>query len=271
MIAIITDSSSNITQQEAAQLGITVMPLTIIFGDKEYRDGIDIDSNKFYDMLIKSKEFPHTSQLSEAQIEEAVESALKRFDSVLIMPIAAALSGSHERCARIAAKYNNVHVYDTRCTTVMLKILVMEAVKNADKSVQEVIKILDGLRPKIKLWAALDTLEYLGKGGRMSKTVATLGTVLKIKPVITINMEGEVELISKQVGMSKGISHIAKLVDIKKIDYSRPVFSIYTMNDENSLTLIEKIGIKCSDKDNICPVIGTHIGPNAAGIVYVEK
>lgn len=271
MVAIITDSSSNITQSEAAELGVTVMPLTIIFGTTEFRDGIDIDCGEFYKRLTEGKEFPHTAQLTEAQIEDAVRAALEKADEVLIMPISSALSGSFERCAGVARRYENVFAYDTKCTTVMLKMMVLEAVANREKPVREIIKILDSLRPKIKLFAALDTLEYLGKGGRISKAAATLGSALKIKPVITLNIKGEVELVSRQFGISKGISNVAGRVDKDKIDYSKPVYFIYTMDDENCLALIAKSGIKFDEKANICPVIGTHIGPYAAGIVYAEK
>lgn len=271
MLKIITDSSSNITQDEAEKLGITLLPLTISFGSEEFRDGVDIETHQFYEKLLASKEFPHTSQLTETQVEEAVKTALKTHDGVLIIAIASALSGSYERCAAVAKKYDNVVAYDSKCTTVMQKMLVMEALKHTDKSAAEVVKILDELRPKIKLFAALDTLEYLEKGGRLSKTSAFLGSLLNIKPVITINAEGKIELVAKQLGINKSISYIASKTDAGKIDRTRPVYLIYTMDDKNARALIEKLGTECSETANVCPVIGTHIGPCAAGFVYAEK
>lgn len=271
MIAIITDSSSNITQSEARELGITVLPLTIVFGMEEYLDGIDIDSAEFYKKLTIGKDFPHTAQLTEEQVEKAVVEARRGADEVLILPISSALSGSYDRCVKIAEKYEGVYAYDGKCTTVMLKMLTLIAVKNADKPAKEVIKILSEYRPKIKLYAALNTLEYLGKGGRISKTVATLGNVLKIKPVVTVNDDGEVELISKQFGMNKSLAYIADQVKKDKIDYDEPIIVIYSMTQENSDRLIEKIGVKYSEMSEICAVIATHIGPHAAGFVYVNK
>lgn len=271
MIAIITDSSSNITQAEARELGITVLPLTIVFGMNEYRDGIDIDSAEFYRKLTTEKDFPHTAQLTEEQIEKAVNAAKANADEVLILPIASALSGSYDRCIKIAQKHDNVYVYDCKCTTVMLKMLTLIAVKNAQKSAKEVMQILAEYRPRIKLYAALNTLEYLGKGGRISKATATLGNVLKIKPVVTVNGKGEIELVSKQFGINKGISYIADQVKKDEIDYNEPVIAIYSMTQENSNKLIEKTGAKCSEVSEICAVIATHIGPHAAGFVYVKK
>lgn len=164
MIKIITDSSSNITQQEAENLGITVMPLTIIFGNEEFRDGIDIDSDAFYKKMSATKEFPHTAQLTEEQIEDAVKDALTKADEVLIMPLASVLSGSYERCKAVADRYENVYAYDTKSTSVMLKMMVLEALQNAEKPAKEVIEILENFRPKLKLYAALNTLDNLRKG-----------------------------------------------------------------------------------------------------------
>lgn len=271
MIAVITDSSSNITVSEAEREGIILMPLTIIFGDREYRDGVDIDCCEFYKKLISGNEFPHTAQLTETQIETAIKEALAKADEVIILPISSALSGSCDRCFKVAERFENVYVYDSKCTTVMLGILAREAVANREKSAAEVIEILKALRPKIKLWAALDTLEYLGKGGRISRTAARLGQALKIKPVVTVNDAGEVALVSKQFGISKSLNFIADAVKKGVPDPERPIVFIYTMDPVNCNSLIEKTGLKCDEKSNICPVIGTHIGPYAAGVVYVEK
>lgn len=274
MIRIITDSSSNITQEEAKTLGVTVMPLTIMFGTEEYRDGVDITFEEFYEKMAASKEFPHTSQLTEKQVEDAVNAVLETADAgdeILIMPIALALSGSYLQCKKVAERYKNVYAYETKCTTVMLKLMIWEALQNKQKSAQEVMRILDELRPKLKIYAVLDTLENLGKGGRLPKAVALIGSVLKIKPVITFSLDGKVELVSKQFGINKGIAYINSVIRKENIDYSKPVYLIYTGDDKNSETLIQKLGIKYSEKSNICPVIGAHNGANAAGIVYAEK
>lgn len=271
MVSIITDSSSNISMEEGLKAGVTVMPLTIIFGNEEYRDGVDINCKDFYEKLVSGKDFPHTAQLGEQQIEEAVKEALTKGDEALILPISSALSGSYERCVKVAEKYKNVYVYDTKCTTVMLKMLVEEACRYRELRAAEIMEKLNLLRPKIKLYALPYTLEYLGKGGRISKAEAKLGEIFKIKPVITINSKGKVELVSKQFGFNKSINYIAGLVKKEKIDFTRPVYLLYSMNDQNSLALAEKTGAIYSEKTDICPVIGTHIGPYAAGIVFAEK
>ena len=271
MIAIVTDSSSNITQREAEQLGVAVMPLTIIFGSDEYRDGVDIDEAEFYRKLTTEKSFPHTSQLTEQQIEQAVADALTRADEVLLMPISSALSGSYERCVAVAEKYDNVYAYDGKATTIMLKMLVLKAVQNVDKPATEVIRILNDYRKRIKLFAALDTLEYLAKGGRISRATAAIGNVLKIKPVIIINAKGEVEVVSKQHGIIKGMNYIVDQFSRDDVDYGEPLVILYAMTQENSDKLVTKLGIGEHQASEICPVIGAHVGPRLAGVVYVTK
>ncbi len=273
MVKIITDSSANISQEEAARLGVTVLPLTIIFGGKQYRDGIDIKEDEFYKMLVSEKEFPHTAQISEEQLEEAYSAACADGSDVLVMPISKALSGSYGLACTVAKRegFEKVHVYNTLCTTIMLRYMVEEAAKNKDKTIEEVLAVLDDLRPRIKLYAALDTLEYLRKGGRLNSAVAAIGSLLKIKPVITVNSKGEVELIEKHMGIHKALHSLTEKLNAAKTDGHETVY-IYTMDDSNCRAVMEKTG---ADKDvkpvNICPVIGAHIGPCAAGVVYVEK
>ena len=273
MVKIITDSSSNFTREEAAAKNIGLMPLTISFGTEEFRDGVDITAEEFYDKMSRSRELPHTSQLTEEQIEAEVESGLKECGEVLLMPLASKLSGSYERCKAVAERHENVYAYDSKCTTVMLKLCVTEAVKMAENGAGavEIMKAIDNLRPKLKIYACLDTLENLRKGGRLSGLTAVVGSMLKIKPVITFGLDGAVEMLSKQFGMNKGLAYINSLIDAEKIDYTKPVYLIYTQNDKNAEALLAKTGIKYTEKSNICPVIGTHIGPDAAGIVFAEK
>lgn len=273
MIKIVTDSSSNLTLEEARELGVTFLPLTVMFGTEEYRDGVDLTFGEFYKKLTTSREFPHTSQITPETFEEVFKKAKEEGKTLLVMPIASALSGTYEAALRAKEKvgYDKITVYDTKCQNVMLKIMVTEAAKMADRPVEEVVAMLDDLRPRIRLYAALDTLEYLKKGGRLGGFAATLGTLLKIKPVIEIDAQGNVNVLSKQLGFSKALRAVGEKLSAAKLDKKLPVYFIYTMSDVNLAPLIEKSGIKEYLKSDICPVIGSHIGPLAAGVVYVEE
>lgn len=273
MVRIVTDSSSEISQEEAKRLNIEVLPLTIIFGNEQYRDGIDITSDEFYEKLVTSSEFPTTSQLSFDALSSLFADAKDKGDEVLVIPIASALSGSCEWAVRAAKEsgYDKITVYDSMCTTFMLEILVREAVRLRDKTVGEIVSALDELRPRITLLAALDTLEYLKKGGRINKTVAAVGGMLKIKPVITLSDEGKVELIHKSIGMNAALRYISECYLSDKKDENFAVRTIYCMDDGNCSKLRSLINVSDAPYENICPAVGTHIGPKAAGIVYVRK
>lgn len=272
MLRIVTDSSSEISQEEAKRLNIDVLPLTIVFGNEQYRDGIDITSDEFYNKLVSSPEFPHTAQLGYDELMGLYADAKEKGDEVLVIPIASALSGSFDWAERAAKEsgYDKITVYDSKCTTFMLEILVREAVRLRDKSAAEVIAALDELRPRIVLFAALDTLEYLKRGGRINKTAATVGGMLKIKPVITVSGGGAVELIHKSIGMNSALKYIAERFLSDKRDENFAVRTIYCMNGVNCEKLRPLVKINGGACENICPVIDTHIGPKAAGIVYVR-
>ena len=270
---IVTDSSAEISQKHAAELGIEVLPLTIIFGTEQFRDGIDMMPEEFYKRLVSSSEFPHTAQLGYEELTSLYKDAKEKGDEVLIMPISSALSGTYEWTVRAARDvgYEKVHVYDGKCTTFMLEMLVKEAVKLRERPVEEVISALDDLRSRMRLYAALDTLEYLKRGGRISKAAAMVGGMLKIKPVITVTEDGKIRLIHKSIGMNAALRYISELYSSDKKDANYAVRTIYCMDDSNCLKLRGLVGETPLPPENICPIIGTHIGPSAAGIVYVVE
>lgn len=153
----------------------------------------------------------------------------------------------------------------------MQRILVEEACKNRDKTAEEVIKILDELRPRIRLYAELDTLTYLQKGGRINKSAALVGGLLGIKPIITVNTEGIIVNCKKARGSKKAIIEVASEYRKADVDGRYPVYYLYCKENANCETLKNITGGESCKDFNICCAIGSHIGPNAAGIVYVEK
>ena len=278
MVRIVTDSSSNITPEEAEELGVTVIPLTVIFGSEELRDGVDITAEAFYDRLARDKNHPHTSQINTAQFEEIFRDAQAKGEKLILLPISAALSGTH--AAAVKAKenvgYDGIYVYDTRTTTVMLKMLVLEARRLADREPEEIIAALDDLRSRTELYAMVDTLEYLWKGGRMARGTAMLGGLFRVKPIITIKSDGSLDVVAKAIGTRSAIKNLRKFADPATIDPDVPVYYIYTVNKDNCEKLINEVHPDRHDEylaeaTNICPVIGVHIGPGAVGICFARK
>lgn len=269
MLQIITDSSSEIDPQEAKALGIQIVPLTVIFGETAYAEGVDMPKDEFYNRL--PQEFPHTSMPS---TEDFTEAYVKTGgEETLVILISSALSGT-VNTARLAARdggFSKVHVYDSLCTTAMLRILVETAAANREKTAEEVIAILDELRPRIRLDACLDTLDYLYKGGRVKKSVAVIGGLLGIKPLIEIKTDGTVGMAGKAHGQRRALKALADGYKQKKIDPDYPVYFLQTDTDVPVRSVMEEVGLPNSRIFRICCSVGTHIGPNAAGLVYVVK
>lgn len=277
MVKIIADSSANISQSEAKEMGITVLPLGISFNEEEFLDDINISIDEFYERLTTSKVFPKTSQLSMELLEQTYSEAKKNNETILLILLSSKLSGT-VNCANLVKNnggYDNVYVYDSKGATALNRILVDVALQNKEKPAEEIIKILDEVRDRIELYAALDTLEYLHKGGRLSKTKAVVGNMLGLKPILTILKDGSLDVKAKAIGLNNAIKTINNLVEKSGgIDTNYPVYFLYSKIDTNGKKLqkcYEHLNLKQTKLLNLCSVIGCHIGAGVAGIVYVRK
>lgn len=277
MVKIIADSSANISQTEAKEMGITVLPLGISFNEEEFLDDINLSIDEFYERLTTSKVFPKTSQLSMELLEQTYSEAKKNNETILLILLSSKLSGTYN-CANLVKNnggYDNVYVYDSKGATALNRILVDVALQNKEKPAEEIIKILDEVRDRIELYAALDTLEYLHKGGRLSKTKAVVGNMLGLKPILTILKDGSLDVKAKAIGLNNAIKTINNLVEKSGgIDTNYPVYFLYSKIDTNGKKLqkcYEHLNLKQTKLLNLCSVIGCHIGAGVAGIVYVRK
>lgn len=276
MLKIVTDSAANISAEEAKELGVEVLPLSIIFGDDIYRDGVDITTEEFYDKLVNGGVHPHTSQINIADFEEIFTRAKENGERLFLILLSSALSGTVS-CARIAKEnvgYDGVYIYDSLGATVMEKILVYAALKNADKSAEEVAAILDEVRSRMVLYAAVDTLDYLYKGGRLKKSAAMLGKLFNIKPLITVSDKGTVELCGKAIGSKAAIKHIKKKTAEAVPDPDFPVCYVYSADKTKAETLSAVVDVTdgCTKEfSDLCPVIGVHIGPGACGVCFIKQ
>lgn len=275
MLRIIIDSSANIFQSEAEELGIKILPLGISFEDEHYLDDVNISIDEFYNKLTTTKIFPKTCLLSMEVLENEFEDAKKAGDDVLLMVISSKLSGTYN-CARLVKEqgnYENVYIYDTLGATGKNRILVDVAIKNRDKNPEELIKILDEVRKNTRVFASLDTLEYLARGGRLSKASATIGNMLSLKPILSVEPDGTLDVKTKVIGLNKAIATVKTLVEKEGgINTEYPVYFLYSMTQANG----EKIKAQYSSLENaklinLCSVIGAHIGPGVAGICFVKN
>ncbi len=278
-IRIITDSGSDIPQNN--EYGITVLPMSIRFGEAEYKDGVDITTTQFYEKLIEGDELPCTSLVSPGAFEEAYKAAIDRGEKVVAITISSKLSGTYQSATLAAMEYpEEVFVVDSRNVTCAEQILAIRGVELVKQglSAKEVAAALEAERESIHILAVLDTLEYLKKGGRIGSAVAFVGGVLNLKPVVTV-CDGEVAMIGKARGSKNGNNYLIQ--EIQKtagIDFSKPIRLGYTGLSDNMLQKYREDSRALWEGhdesmavSHIGSTIGTHIGPGAIAVAFFEK
>lgn len=278
-VRIITDSTSDISLDEAKKLGVTIVPLKVIFGNKEYREGIEITIDSFYQKLAEADKLPTTSQPSPDDFLGYFNEAKEAGDSVVVILIAGKLSGTVQSAmiAKDMADYSKIYIVDSLTTITGLRLLVEHAVDLQKQGVtaDKIAETLEELKDRIVLLAMVDTLEYLHKGGRLSKSSAILGSLLKFKPIITLK-DGAIGVVGKERGSNKAIAKIVDLVEgFGRIDRSYPVNFGYTAENSKTLILKDKIVEKYSLSNmSMYPVgcvVGAHVGPGACVITYIKE
>jgi len=271
MIKIFVDSGSSIKQDEAKKYNVDILPLKILLGDKEYDDSVNLSFDAFYNTLINDGLFPKTSlpNLDEAY-ERITKSTNEGFDVILIT-ISSGISGTHNALKMLFKDNPKVRVIDSLNAVGGVKILVKEVNKYLDNSLDFIEAKLNNLAKRIVALAVPETLDYLKKGGRLSATGWVVGTLLKIKPIISL--KNTVSVAGKTIGIKSAMRYLIKALD--NCDKSYPIVPSYTYNIDNLKELIEKTPEEFAEimiqPDNITPAIACHWGPNAFGYVFVEK
>ena len=276
MIHLITDTASDISQEDANRLGIKVLPMIISIGDKEYKDGIDITKQEFYEKLIECDELPKTSQINPYRFIDEFEK-LKGEEAIVIL-MSKELSGTYQSACLASQDFPNVHVINSNNVAIGEKILVILAhdLLKQGKSAKEVVNIIEEKKNDVCLIALLDTLEYLKKGGRISSTTAFIGEVLSIKPVIEIR-DGKVAMKGKARGSKNANNKLREFIaSYNGIDFSLPYELAYTglsheMLDKYIKDSHDLYGDRNLYISQIGPTIGTHIGPGAIGVAFFKN
>ena len=274
MLRIFTDSGSSIKREETEALGVELIPLKILLGDEEFLDGVDLELDYFYDKLINDKIFPKTSLPALDDLKQKVDEYVKNGDEVLIITISSEISGTNNAINLLFSGYKGVRVFDSKMAVGGLRILVEEANKYRNESIDYVVDKLNDLLPRIKIMAIPETLDYLFKGGRLSKTEFLIGSLLKIKPVIGFK-HGKVCVVAKRLGLNNAMRYLAESLVEFDCDENYQIIASYTYNKNNIDRVIDMISDKykplVKTYDNLDPAIACHWGPNAFGFVFVSK
>ena len=279
MIRIITDSAADFEQAELAQKNILCIPLNVRFGEADYQENINLSKPQFYELLESTGEMPKTAQPSPQLLLDLFEDAVRAGDQAIYITLSSALSGTYQTACMALEDLgkDGCYVLDSRNATGGQRMLVEYAVKLRDSgaSAAEILEKVSVLRDRIVLYACIDTLEYLYKGGRISHTAYALGNLAQVKPIIRVTEEGAITVPAKAMGIRKGMDTLCKYLGTYVPSPDFPLYVMYTSNRSVAETLAEKfrkLGCEIPD-DHIIGVgagIGAHIGPNACGMVYVE-
>ena len=280
MVRIITDSAADFEPFELEKLNIACIPIKVLLGDAEYEENINLSKDQFFELLASTGATPKTSQPAPRILMDLYEEAKAAGEEAIYITLSSALSGTYQTAVMTCedAESENCYVFDSRNATGGQRLLVEYAVRLRDegKSAKEIITALESIRDKIVLYACIDTLEYLYRGGRISQTVYKLGTMAQVKPIIRVSEEGGIEVPAKAMGMRKGMDQLCKRVEQQKPSTQHNFYVMYTADRTIGQTLAQKISAQGYEipEERIIQVgagIGSHIGPNACGIVYVAE
>jgi DegV family protein with EDD domain len=277
-IGIITDSTCDIPREFLNKLGIKVLPLRIVYQGREYRDGVDITAEAVYAHL--EQEVPTTSLPSPQDAESLLLSMKEQgYTHVLVIHLSSGLSGTGQMIGTVAEQIDGmtVKVIDSKSISMGLGFIVMEAARavQAKMNFEAVCNLVSSVRDRLSVYFVLSTLEYLKKGGRIGKVSGTIGELLQLKPIITVNKEGIYTTFAKVRGKKQALD---RLVGIAKEHISKAASQIavcYGGAQEEAAYIIKQIGQLANVKElitsSVSPVIGVHTGPGTVGFAVLES
>lgn len=279
-VRFIVDSACDILPEDCQALGIVHLPLTVVFGETEYADGVNLSHREFYERLIEGDTLPTTCQIPPSVFEAAYKEVTQNGDTAVVVTVSSKLSGTYQSACIAAEEYEGkVFVVDSENVAVGERILILRGLALVAEGLNAaaVAAALDEEKKQIRLIALLDTLEYLKKGGRISSAVAFAGGLLAIKPVVAVE-NGTVSLVGKARGSKQGNNLLRELVSKHGIDFDRPMYLAYSgLSDALLQKYIEDSAELWQEQIDALPIasiggtIGTHVGPGAVAVAFFER
>ena len=275
-----TDSASDMSLDELEEKRVELVPMPLLCGDKTYIDDKKTPMAAFWQMMQEGLTIK-TSQPSPEAFARCFHQAREAGDEVVCVLISSKLSGTFQGAvlARTMEEYEPVFLVDggQAAASAAEKLLVYRACQLRDegKCAGEIAADLEAFRNRIRLCACLDTLEYLVRGGRLSRSAANIGTALQLKPILSLTQEGEIQVVKKALGSKRAMQDMVSLASACAVDEAYPVIPLFAENQGNCLAYMEelrKAGLTVSEEPRgIGATIGTYIGPSAYGLAFVEK
>jgi DegV family protein with EDD domain len=276
-VKIVTDSTSDVPKRVREQLGIELVPIKVLFGDEVYLDAVTIGTNDFYEKLMGSAELPTTSQPSPVEFLEAYELILKENpgDSIISIHLSSALSGTYQSAVLGRSMLEgdaDITVLDSKSASYGFGAQVVKAAEMAamGKSKEEILAEIERMRRDRKLYFLVDTLEFLQKGGRIGKAAALLGSILNIKPILSLDDEGQVYAVEKVRGQRKAMQRIVELLKKDVGDDAVEMTVGWAYRSELAVELAElaksQLNVHTVKQVEIGTAVGTHAGPGTAAL-----
>ena len=278
-IRIITDSAADFDPAVAKRRQVDVVPMSVQFGNATFLAGKNLSNEVFYQLLKEGKENPTTSQPTPAAFLRYFEEVKAAGDQAVVILLSGALSGTLQSAeiAKEMCEYEQIYIVDSRTATAGVQILVNFACKLRQSGLPaaSIASEVERLKDRVRIFAVIDTLEYLRRGGRLSGFQAGLGTVTKLKPTIAVR-DGAVAIAGKSFGMAAAVKHLMKLLVEHPIDDDFPSYFLYSDDKGREELLLPKLKEqgRLPLRLHYCGVgsaIGTQIGPGALGIAYMER
>lgn len=275
--ALITDSASDITKELADNYGIPVIPLRLLFSHGEYKDRVEITPDTFYPML--TQEIPKSSLPARDDVTGALDDLSARgVTDVLYIGISSGLSGTFQAVKQIGEEYEGIRftAFDSKILSCGEGALVEAAAKelSVSGSIEKAVALVQSIRERMSSFFVVKTLNYLSKGGRIGKVAGTVGSLLHLSPVITVNSDGVYETAAKTIGFDRAIDLMVRQMETRFAGRSITLSCVHAQNEEGTLRVIDKIkrfaDVKSATVTPVTAVLGAHTGPGLVGMIAYE-
>ena len=276
-VKVITDSTADLPPALAEELGITVVPLNVHFGTEVYRDGVEITADEFYRRLVTASRLPTTSQPTPGDFLSAYDEMGQTTDEILSVHISAKLSGTMNSATQAREEYggeSRIEIIDSLQGSMGLGMLAIAAAEAARRggSLDDVVTETRAAIPKVGFIGLVDTLEYLEKGGRIGKAQAFVGSLLRIKPLLTIR-DGEAHPLERARTRAKGVDRMCELVQAEMP--LKDLAVVYTTTPDEARALAQRLQSFLPQGEVILsqvgPVVGTYLGPGVLGVAFRKQ
>ena len=278
--AIVTDSTCYLTEQEIKDNNITIVPIPVIIDGQVYKEGVDITNAEFYKLLKTSQSFPSTTQPPLGEMIDLYERLAKEgYENIISIHLSSTISGFVNSLKTLEGTIDgvNLYVYDSQITVRLMGALAIKAAKMAkeDKSVDEIIKAMDYMKTTFNEYFVVDDLQNLVRGGRLSNASAFVGSLLRIKPILTFNDANEIVAFEKVRSSKKALLRVESLFEeaLEKVDYPVKATVFHANNEKGAEKWLNSLKEKHPDIPfevaEFGPVIGTHVGPGALALMWL--